>query len=118
MARRRRCAHELAGAREAARATATLGLDLRRARRRRRWTLAHLADLVGISPTRIHELESGQGASAPLATWFALGSALGRPFGATFTRESPASAEPADAGHLAAQEIVLRFARAVGRVGF
>jgi len=114
---RRRRTHELAGAREAARAAAALGLDLLNTRRRRRLTLKELARRVGIGPTRLHELEAGDGMTAPLATWFAIGSALGRPFAAGFSREVSAVVEPGDAGHLAAQEIVLRLARASGRTG-
>ena len=116
MVGRRRPIHELAGGREAQRAALSLGADLRRTRIRRRLTLAQLADLVGFSPTRVHELEAGLGASAPLASWFALGSALDRPFAAGFSRDIRAP-EPADAGHLAAQELVLGLARRHGRTG-
>jgi transcriptional regulator with XRE-family HTH domain len=108
--------HELAGGREARRVAITVGEDLRRTRRQRRMTLAELANATGISPTRIHELEAGLGASAPLATWFAVGSALGRPFVAGFSRDLRVT-EPADAGHLAAQELVLELARRHGRTG-
>jgi hypothetical protein len=80
-------------------------------------TLSALANLVGISATRLHELEAGLGASAPLAAWFAVGSALDRPFAAGFSRDVHQSGEPADAGHLAAQEIVLRLARRHARTG-
>jgi hypothetical protein len=79
--------------------------------------LRQLADKVGIGPTRIHELEAGLGASAPLALWFALGSALDRPFAGGFSRDVRAGVEPADAGHLAAQELVLRLALEHGRRG-
>ena len=117
MSRRRRTDQELAGDREAQRAAATLGLDLRRTRHRRRLTLAQLASRVGVGPTRLHELEMGHGATAPLALWFAIGAALGRPFAAGFSRDSVSPGEPADAGHLAAQELVLGLARALGRTG-
>jgi transcriptional regulator with XRE-family HTH domain len=116
VAGRRRRSHELAGAREAGRVAATLGQDLRETRLRRGLTLAELAERVGIGPTRLHELEAGLGATAPLAAWFAVGSALGRPFAAGFSHES-SIAGPVDAGHLAAQELVLRIARTHGRTG-
>jgi hypothetical protein len=72
---------------------------------------------VGIGPTRMHELEAGDRATAPLALWFAVGAALDRPFAAGFSRDIAMAAEPADAGHLAGQELVLRLARSVGRTG-
>lgn len=115
--RRRRGSEELAGQREAQRAAATLGAELRRSRRSRNLTLARLAVKVGIGPTRLHELEVGLGASAPLSVWFALGAAVDRPFAAGFSRDVARSGEPSDAGHLAAQELVLRLARRHGRLG-
>ncbi|HET9347280.1 MAG TPA: helix-turn-helix domain-containing protein [Candidatus Limnocylindrales bacterium] len=117
MSRRRRTSHELAGNREAHRAAATLGAELRRTRHRRRLTLAQLASRVGVGPTRLHELEMGRGATAPLALWFAIGAAVARPFAARFSRDTVAPGEPNDAGHLAAQELVLGHAWGRGRTG-
>ena len=117
MVRRRRRNDEVAGEREARRVASTLGDELRRTRLRRRLTQARLGDRVGLGQTRIHELEAGQGAMAPLAVWFAIGAALGRPFAAGFSRDLELVADPADAGHLAGQELVLRLARAHGRTG-
>jgi transcriptional regulator with XRE-family HTH domain len=117
MSPRRRTDHGLAGDREAQRAAASLGLDLRRTRHRQRLTLAQLASRVGVGPTRLHELEAGAGATAPLALWYAIGDALGRPFAASFSRDVSTPGEPGDAGHLAGQELVLRLARAAGRTG-
>jgi len=99
------------------RVAATLGGEVRRSRLQRDLTLAELGDAVGIGPTRLHEIEVGQGASAPLALWFALGSALGRPFAAGLSREIPGVGGPADAGHLAAQEVVLALAQHHRRSG-
>jgi hypothetical protein len=117
MVRRRRGLHQLAGDLEARRVAATLGGQMHHTRLERRLTLAGLADLTGTAPTRLHELEAGDGASAPLAAWFAVGSALDRPFAAGFSRDIHRSGEPADAGHLAAQEIVLSLSRRNARTG-
>jgi transcriptional regulator with XRE-family HTH domain len=94
-----------------------LGTDLRRSRRRARLTQEQLGERVGVRRTRIGELELGIGASAPLALWVRLGKAVDRPFAASFSRDLREVPEPVDAGHLAAQELVLRFGRRVGRVG-
>ena len=67
--------------------------------------------------TRIGELELGKGASAPLTLWVRLGTAVDRPFAASFLRDLHEVPEPIDAGHLAAQEVVLRLARRAGRSG-
>jgi transcriptional regulator with XRE-family HTH domain len=116
MARRRR-RDTLAGDLEATRAAASIGADLKRTRLRRRFTLEQLADRTGLSRSRLQELEAGGGSSAPLRVWFELGAALERPFAAGFSRDLLIPPEPADAGHLAAQEAVLELARAAGRTG-
>jgi transcriptional regulator with XRE-family HTH domain len=106
----------MAGDREATALAATLGAELRVTRRRRRMKQVELAARVGLRHARISELERGQGASAPLAVWLRIGLAIGRPFAAAFSRDVVAS--PRDAGHLAAQELVLELARIHGREGF
>ena len=115
MSRRRRTDEELDGDREAQRVAATLGSELRRSRRGRRLTQRALANRIGISRTRLSGLERGYGASATLSLWFRAGAALGRPLAVSLSRgQSP---ELADAGHLAAQELLLRLVRETGRTG-
>jgi transcriptional regulator with XRE-family HTH domain len=116
MARRRRSSSEVAGAVEAGRVAATLAGELRQTRRRRRVTQRELGRRAGLDQTRISQIERGRGGSLPLEKWIAIGIALGRPFAAGFSRDIGPPA-PADAGHLEAQELILRLARAHGRVG-
>lgn len=81
---------------------------------RRRLTQESLGERAGLSQGRISELERGDGASAPLDTWVALGQALDRPIAVAFSRETEPD-EPHDAVHLRAQELVLPLARRNGR---
>ncbi len=57
-------------------------------------------------------MERGDGASLALREWVALGIAVGRPLAIRLQRD--VAAEPADAGHLGLQELVLRLGRAAG----
>jgi transcriptional regulator with XRE-family HTH domain len=109
MAEHRRVDLEVAGAREAAALSATLGGVVRSERRRKRRTQSQLGERVGLTRSRISEIERGLGAGAPLEAWIALGMALDRPLAVSFTRSVSADA-PADAGHLALQELALRLA--------
>ena len=113
MSRVRRTDAQVAGGREARRIAATLGADLRRSRRRRRHTQSALGERVGLTQGRISDLERGEGASAPLDTWVAIGLALDRPLAVSFTRDLVE--EPRDAGHLRAQELLIGIARRTGR---
>ncbi|HEU0237408.1 MAG TPA: helix-turn-helix transcriptional regulator [Candidatus Limnocylindrales bacterium] len=114
MDRQRRTQAGVHGDQLAGAIAATLGRDMRETRKRRRLRQEQVSALVGISRSRYADLERGEGANAPLETWARIGAALGRPLAVGFSRdiEDPA---PRDAGHLAAQEQVLRLARAHGR---
>jgi len=117
-ARRSRTRFEIAGHREATAIAATLGGQVRKARRTRRLTQSTLAARIGLSGARLSEIERGLGTRAPLETWIALGAALDRPLAVTLSRPLQASdTDAADAGHLRIQEHVLRLARATGRTG-
>lgn len=109
---------QVAGRREAAAIAATVGGQVRQARRSRRMTQAALAARVGLSGARLSEIERGLGARAPLEAWIALGIALGRPLAVTMSRPlGPRDAEDEAAGHLRVQEHILGLARATGRAG-
>ena len=114
MERRRRTAVEILGTREARAIAGSLGHELRLALKRRHLTHAQMGERVGISRPRISELVRGDGASAPLGVWVRLGLAIDRPLAVSFSRSLDVH-EQRDAGHLAAQELVLRMVRQTGR---
>jgi transcriptional regulator with XRE-family HTH domain len=118
MARRgRRTSIGVAGATEAARLAMTLGDHARTARRVRHQPLRAVAKQVGISASRLSEIERGDGAGTPLETWVGLGMALGRPVAMTFSRAIDEPRSSVDTGHLEIQEHILALARATGRTG-
>lgn len=115
MPRKKRTTSQIDGARETRSLAGTLGGEVKTTRRSRRMTQAQLCARVGLEQSRMSDIERGLGDRVPLATWVALGIALGRPLSVSFAREL--TPEPRDAGHLAGQELVLRLARAHGRRG-
>jgi transcriptional regulator with XRE-family HTH domain len=115
MPRRKRTSSEIAGAREAQAIAATLGREARSTRQRRRLTQAELGLRVGLSQSEISHLEAGHGQGTSIATWTAIGIALGRPLAIGFGRDIVPTTQ--GAGHLAGQELLLRLAAAHGRVG-
>jgi transcriptional regulator with XRE-family HTH domain len=115
MERRRRSDVFVQGDREARNIATTLGRDVRATRRRRHWTQAQLADKVGLEQSRISEIERGLATGTPLIVWVRLGMILGRPLGMAFARDLVP--QPSDAGHLDAQEAVLRITARTSRSG-
>jgi transcriptional regulator with XRE-family HTH domain len=100
------------GSKKASAFGGSAGSEVKASRQRRRLNQEALAARVGISRGRLADIEAGRGANSPLEVWFALGEALGRPFRAEFVRDR--LEEPADAGHLAIQELVLKLGRRAG----
>lgn len=93
---------------------ANLGGEIRRSRKRRRLTQAQLGALVGTSGMTISRIECGRGGGVSLDFWQSLAVAIGRPLRWSMDRD--AQEEPADAGHLAIQSLLLRLGRRAGHV--
>lgn len=94
---------------------ARLGGELRIARHRRRLTQEQLGGRAGLSRSAISTIERGRGGSHTLDTWQRLALAVDRPMRIELRRD--AREEPADAGHLAVQELVMRLGRQAGYRG-
>jgi transcriptional regulator with XRE-family HTH domain len=92
-----------------------LGGFVRRARVRRRMTQAELGARVRLARSTISAIERGLGGGHTLDTWQRLAGALDLPLVIDLGRDP--IEEPADAGHLGIQELVLRFGRSTGRRG-
>ena len=113
MVKRKR--HELAA--EAARRNrevlARLGVGgARVAAERRRMTQAQLGERISLARSTVGAIERGLGGGHTLDAWQRIGLALDRPLRIELSRD--AREEPADAGHLAIQELVMRVGRGAG----
>jgi hypothetical protein len=91
------------------------GGDLREARVARQLTQIAAGDRAGIGRGVVSRIELGHGGSVSMDAWPRLGLAVGRPIQITVQRDVGGST--ADAGHLAMQELVLRFGRIAGTRG-
>jgi transcriptional regulator with XRE-family HTH domain len=90
-----------------------LGAQVRAARLRRGWTQRLLGGRVGLTASRIGQIERGDGRGVSLEAWYAIGQALDLRLKVEFGRNH--HEEPTDAGHLGTQELVLRLGRGAGR---
>ncbi len=113
----RRTGEVIQGQREAASLAGTLGGIVRTGRRAKHMSLEELGERVGLSRTRIAEIERGEGSGAPLESWIALGIALDRPLAVSFKRPLGEQRGPVAAGRLQIQAHILALARATGRHG-
>jgi transcriptional regulator with XRE-family HTH domain len=108
----KRTQSEIAGAARASSVAGAAGAEVKRSRVRRRLTQKALASRVGISRSRLADIEAGHGSGAPLTIWHSLAEALGRPFRAEFLRDRLEA--PPDAGHLDMQQLLVRLGGATG----
>ncbi len=94
---------------------ARLGASIQAMRERRGWTRLELARRAGIGRMVASRIE--RGATNPdLDALQRIAVAFGRPLNVDFGGRDPAES-PADAGHLAIQDLVLRVGRAAGYTG-
>jgi transcriptional regulator with XRE-family HTH domain len=112
MARRKRSAVELAAQRQLSTVVLREGAKIRAARKRRKWTQNELGRLAGFAQPTISDFELGRAGALSLESWQQVALVLGLPLELTLGRD--ALEEPADAGHLRIQELVLRCARPHG----
>ncbi len=116
MGGRRRTDLEIAADRWNREQLSRLGREVRAARKRRRLTQEALGDRVGVGRMTVSRLERGLGGGLSLDAWQRIAIALGTRLHVSIPRD--ADEQPADAGHLAMQELVLRLARARGASAF
>ena len=102
----------LEGEREARSIATRLGGELREGRVRKRLTQKQVGDRIGVDQSRVCQMELGRGERAPLGAWIAFGIVVDRPLAISTSRSI--EPEPRDAGHLGAQELIMRIARANG----
>lgn len=91
---------------------ASEGAKVRAARKRRRLTQAKLGAKCGLAQSTVSDLELGQGGALSVVAWQRVALTLDLPLKLELGRD--ALEEPADAGHLRMQELVLRIGRAAG----
>ena len=91
---------------------ARAGGELRASRKRRRLTQLQLGVMIGVSQSTISRMERGRGASLSVDVWQRAFLSVDRRLVLEAFRDP--SQEPADAGHLQIQELVLRLGRAAG----
>lgn len=91
------------------------GAEVRSSRLRRRMTQKQLAARSGVSQSTISQMERGLGGNLTVDVWQRVFTALGRRLVLEAARDP--FEEPADAGHLKVQELVLRLGRRAGYVG-
>ena len=91
---------------------ARLGGELRAARRRRHLTQAGVGATAGIARATVGAIERGRAGGHTLDALQRLALAVGRPLRIELVRDP--RTEPADAGHLAIQELVLGLGRRAG----
>jgi transcriptional regulator with XRE-family HTH domain len=91
---------------------ARIGAELRVSRKRRRARQADVGRRAGLSRSAVGSIEHGYGGTFSADSLQAVSMAVGRRL--DYQLSSDALQEPADAGHLAIQELVLRLGRAAG----
>jgi transcriptional regulator with XRE-family HTH domain len=114
VSRGRRSALVIEADRRAREQRVQLGREVRASRLRRHWTQQHLADLAGVDRQIVGRIERGL-TRLDVDVLQRIGVALNRSLEIRFGRD--AQEQPADAGHLAIQELVLRLGRASGFTG-
>lgn len=112
MAKRKRSAAAVAARQQNREQMSRLGAELRASRRRRGLTQAAVARRAGLSPSAISDIERGWGSSYSSDALQIVARAVGRTVLVRLTADT--LNEPADAGHLAIQELVLRLGRKAG----
>lgn len=88
---------------------ARIGGEFRASRRRRRLRQRDVATRAGISASAVSDIERGWGSSYSVDVLQVVARSVGRTLTVALTTDP--QREPADAGHLAIQELVLRLAR-------